>query len=76
MKQNNNGLNLKLKWEEWKGQKHEKYHLETQKGGGMKEFLQEDKMSASGCTVRGPSQKKCTERSTYRIEHQMCRKVL
>jgi len=26
--------------------------------------------------VRGPSQKKCTERNTYRIEHQMCGKVL
>ena len=26
--------------------------------------------------IRGPSQKKCTERSNYRIEHQMCIKVL
>jgi hypothetical protein len=26
--------------------------------------------------VRGPSQKKCTERNTYRLEHQMCGKVL
>ena len=26
--------------------------------------------------IRGPSQKKCTERNTYRIEHQMCGKVL
>jgi len=26
--------------------------------------------------VREPSQKKCTERNTYRIEHQMCGKLL
>ena len=26
--------------------------------------------------IRGPSQNKCTERNTYRIEHQMCGKVL
>jgi len=26
--------------------------------------------------LQGPSQKKCKERSTYRIEHQMCGKVL
>ena len=26
--------------------------------------------------LRGPSQKKCTECNTYRIEHQMCGKVL
>ena len=26
--------------------------------------------------IRGSSQKKCTERNTYRIEHQMCGKVL
>jgi len=26
--------------------------------------------------LRRPSQKKCTERNTYRIEHQMCSKVL
>ena len=26
--------------------------------------------------IRGSSQKKCTERNTYRIEHQMCGKLL
>jgi len=51
MKQNNNGLNLKLKREEGKGQKCDKYHLETQEGGERKKFLKEDKMSAGGCTV-------------------------
>jgi len=33
-------------------------------------------MQRKEINIRGPSQKKCAERSTYRIEHQMCGKVL
>jgi len=49
---------------------------------GVHHFLHVSRIRVKSLTlrllsyIRGPSQKKCTERNTYRIEHQMYGKVL